>query len=63
VNVFIDESGRFIPGDTWSVVCALALSHVVRTNPDPWSISRGRLRADAYSALPELDALSDKPAE
>jgi len=27
VNVFIDESGRFIPGDTWSVVCALALPH------------------------------------
>lgn len=25
MNVFIDESGRFIPGDTWSVVCALAL--------------------------------------
>jgi hypothetical protein len=27
VNIFIDESGRFIPGDTWSVVCALALPH------------------------------------
>jgi Protein of unknown function (DUF3800) len=27
VNIFIDESGRFIPGDTWSVVCALALTH------------------------------------
>jgi hypothetical protein len=27
VNVFIDEGGRFIPGDSWSVVCALALPH------------------------------------
>jgi hypothetical protein len=27
VNIFIDESGRFIPGDTWSIVCALALPH------------------------------------
>lgn len=25
--VFIDESGRFIPGDGWSVVCALSLPH------------------------------------
>ena len=27
MNVFIDEGGRFIPGDSWSVVCALALPH------------------------------------
>jgi len=27
VNVFIDEGGRFIPGDSWSVVCALSLPH------------------------------------
>jgi len=25
--IFIDESGRFIPGDGWSVVCALSLPH------------------------------------
>jgi hypothetical protein len=27
MKIFIDESGRFIPGDGWSVVCALSLPH------------------------------------
>lgn len=27
--IFVDESGRFIPGDGWSVVCALSLPHTL----------------------------------
>jgi len=27
MKIFIDESGRFIPGDGWSIVCALSLPH------------------------------------
>jgi hypothetical protein len=66
VNVFIDESGRFIPGDTWSVVCALALPHqsTGRARREITFLSKGWEKKDgeikgAFVTLDQLKALVD----